>query len=871
MARGVSPFHYFGRWRNRAAAARNRRVWSLTIIVALAAVVLVYSARDLPVIYPDLHLKWFHLAIAFGFSELTVVHLRFRRDAHSFSMSEIPLVIGLFFVAPLELVVAQLVGNFLVLTFIRRQPLVKLTFNLAQFALQTTLAVAAFRAIVAASDPLGLAGWVGALAATITALTVADILINTAIRTTGGTLNNNDVLEVYVLSAVAAALNTGLAIVGVTLLIRAPTAAAVAFIPPTVLFMGYRAYVTQRHERTRLKALYDATRDLHKSPQIEAALVAAAQHACAMFEAEFAEILVFPTGPAGNTFRTAVGPGDRFEVMKPIDLTQEHPIWKEVVPTRSAILVADAASITRHEGPVITDFIAAPLTGDHDVLGVFIVANKLGNVSALTEDDLAILTTLAGQVSVSLQKGSLEDSLAAVTELKEELRHQALHDSLTMLANRTLFRQKVEEALDRCKSRIRFVAVLFLDLDDFKVVNDSLGHAAGDQMLIAVAGRLQGACRPGDTVARLGGDEFAVLIEDITDTSEALAVADRITDKLTAVFAIEGKKITTRASIGVAFAEHDEDPDQLLRNADAAMYAAKRNGKGNYQIFESSMHTEVHKRLELRHELKEAVVHEELTLSYQPIVDLRTGQISAVESLVRWNHPERGDIPPSQFIPFAEETGLIGPIGRWVLREACHQVREWDKITAGRRIPIRVAVNLSPAQLTDEGLVDLVRSTLLEEGVPAERLIFEITETVMMQTSIRKLKELKELGVLLAIDDFGTGYSSLSYLDRLPVDIVKVDKSFTARLGVANEIPQLVKTVVQLGEALGLDTIVEGIESVDQHEQIKKLGCLYGQGFLFVQPLSAKAIGALLKVESDGGIVFPVFDRIAPPGHLRAV
>ncbi|HKZ29954.1 MAG TPA: EAL domain-containing protein [Acidimicrobiia bacterium] len=871
MARGMTPPHLFERRRRRAAEAGNDRVWILTGIVALAAAVLIYAARDLPVIYPNFQLRWFHLAIGFFLSRVTVVHLRLRRDAHSFSMSEIPLVIGLFLVAPLELVLGQLVGNLLVLTFSRRRPLIKLTFNLAQLALQTALAIAAFRVVVAVADPLGPAGWVGAIAAAITALTIANILINMAIRMTGGTLKTRDILEVYGLSTLAAALNTGLAIIGITLLVRVPSTAAVAFVPPIVMFMGYRAYVTQRHERVRLKALYDATRDLHQSPQIESALVAAARHACDMFGAEFSEILVFPTGPTGNAFRTAVGPGDRLEVMVPLDLSQEHPIWKEVVPSRCGVLLAEGANLTREHGPVITDYIAAPLTGNDDVLGVFIAANKLGNVSALTEDDLAILMTLAGQVSVSLQNGRLEDSLAALTELKEELRYQALHDSLTMLANRTLFREKVERALEHCQGHIRFVSVLFLDLDDFKVVNDSLGHAAGDQMLIAVAGRLQGVCRPGDTVARLGGDEFAVLVEDITETSEALAVADRITEKLNAVFSVEGKKVSTRASIGIAFADQDGDPDQLLRNADAAMYAAKRNGKGTWQVFESSMHTEVRKRLELRHDLKEAIAREELTLCYQPIVDLRTGRIVAVESLLRWNHPERGDIPPSQFIPFAEETGLIGPIGRWVLREACHQARAWERISPNGESSIRVAVNLSPAQMTDDGLVDQVRRTLLEEGVPADRLIFEITETVMMQTSIRKLKELKELGVQLAIDDFGTGYSSLSYLDRLPVDIVKVDKSFTARLGFANEVPQLVKTVVQLGDALGLETIVEGIETVEQYEQIKQLGCLHGQGFLFAEPLSTKAIGALLKVEADGGVAFPVFDRLPPPGHLRIV
>lgn len=869
MARGNAPPHHVSRSRQRTAS-KSARVWALTSIVAVAAGALTYLARDLPVLYPDLQLRWHHVAVGFFLSELTVVHLRFRRDAHSFSMSEIPLVIGFFLVAPVELVIGQLVANVVVLGVSRRQPLIKLAFNLAQFALQTALGLAAFRAIVAVADPLGPAGWIGALTATIMALTVADVLINMAIRMTGGNLNNRDILEVYGLSALAATLNTGLAIVAITLLIRAPSAAVVAFVPPIVMFLGYRAYVAQRHERTRLTALYNATRDLHQSPQIESALVAAARHACEMFEVEFAEILVFPTGPAGNSFRTAVGPGDRLETMVPLDLSQEHPIWKEVVPTRSGVLVADGAKFTREHGPMITDYIAAPLTGKDDVLGVFLVANKLGNVSALTEEDLAILMTLAGQVSVSLQNGRLADSLAALTELKEELRYQALHDSLTLLANRTLFREKVELALEECKNRLKFIAVLFLDLDDFKVVNDSLGHAAGDQMLIAVAGRLQGACRPGDTVARLGGDEFAVLVDDITDTSEALTVADRITEKLSAVFSVDGKKVGTRASIGIAFADQGEDPDQLLRNADAAMYAAKRNGKGTWQVFEPSMHTEVRKRLELRQDLKEAIAEEDLALNYQPVVDMRTGRIVAVESLVRWAHPQRGDIPPSQFIPFAEETGLIGPIGRWVLREACRQAKQWGRANPNEP-EVRVAVNLSPAQLTDEGLVDEVRRTLLEEGLPADRLILEITETVMMQTSIRKLKELKELGVQLAIDDFGTGYSSLSYLDRLPVDIVKVDKSFTARLGFAHEVPQLVKTVVQLGAALGLETIVEGIESKDQYDQIKELGCLNGQGFLFAEPLSAKAIGALLKVESDGGIVFPVFDRLPPPGHLRVV
>jgi diguanylate cyclase (GGDEF)-like protein/PAS domain S-box-containing protein len=435
-------------------------------------------------------------------------------------------------------------------------------------------------------------------------------------------------------------------------------------------------------------------------------------------------------------------------------------------------------------------------------------------------------------------------------QFEEQLSHQAFHDSITSLANRALFHDRVTHALDRQERDKKPIAVLFVDLDDFKTVNDSLGHAAGDQLLAGVGERLKGVLRAADTAARLGGDEFAVLLEDGGEGIMAADVAERIKAMLVEPFLLEGKEVFVRASIGIAVAdgEHQGDTEELLRNADVAMYMAKERGKGRYQMFEPAMHDTALKRLELKADMQRAVEHDEFILNYQPMYELESERITGVEALIRWNHPERGVVAPLDFIPLAEETGLIVTIGQWVLHEACTYA-----VSLLNRFPglvdFHMAVNLSARQLSRPEIVDEVRDTLAETGLAPEHLILEITESVMMQDmelSIDRLTQLKALGVLLAVDDFGTGYSSLNYIRRFPVDILKVDKSFIDGVSEEGEASALTAAVIDLAGILNLTPVAEGIERADQLESLLALNCDLGQGFFFAKPLASEALQELL-------------------------
>lgn len=401
----------------------TNRVWALSSVIALAAAAIWYSVLDLPVLRDSPQLSWWGLAIGFYVSELAVVHLRFRKDAHSFSMSEIPLVLGLFFAAPLHLAVGQLVGISVVYAFHRRLPPIKFTFNIAQFALQSGLAVTVFRGIVALGDPLGRVGWVAAVAAALVATITADLLINVAIRLTGGRVPRENLVQVLALSSLAGSMNASLAVSGVVILWAAPSASWLALIPPVILFLAYRAYVSQHHERAKLESLYEATRTLHGSPQIEAALVAACRDVNRMLDAEYTEILLFSERNRLETYWTAVGPGDRLVVMQPADLPAGA--WERLAEVGQATLLAEhdasALSLPPSERGRIEEAIVAPLTGTAGVVGVIVVFNRVGNISSFVKDDVPLLDTLASQISVSLENGRLEDSLTQLTALKERL------------------------------------------------------------------------------------------------------------------------------------------------------------------------------------------------------------------------------------------------------------------------------------------------------------------------------------------------------------------------------------------------------------------------------------------------------------------
>jgi len=434
--------------------------------------------------------------------------------------------------------------------------------------------------------------------------------------------------------------------------------------------------------------------------------------------------------------------------------------------------------------------------------------------------------------------------------LEDELRHQAFHDSLTGLANRALFADRLEHALSRLRRSRNRLAVLFLDLDDFKTINDSLGHGEGDQLLIAVADRLREVIRAGDTIARMGGDEFAVLVEPGTGSSP-MEVAGRVLTTLQAPFRIGGKELFVHASVGVAQSTSPrETPEELLRNADASMYMAKSHGKNRIEVFEPSMHAAALARFAIKGDLERALDRAEFEVLYQPIVRLNTREIVGVEALVRWHHPERGLILPNEFIAVAEETGLIIPLGRWVLGQACRQARLWETVRPNR--PLSMSVNVSGRQVAEPGFVASVAEVLAETQLEPSRLVLEFTEGVLMhdtEMTHTTLADLKALAVRLAIDDFGTGFSSLNYLRSFPIDVLKIDGSFVASMSAGADQRAVVRAILRLGETLHLSTIAEGIEDAGQIADLRALGATLGQGYFFARPLTAEEIGVLLSVD----------------------
>ena len=496
-------------------------------------------------------------------------------------------------------------------------------------------------------------------------------------------------------------------------------------------------------------------------------------------------------------------------------------------------LGAALGTLLRQAGAAET--VSAIIVADGVVLGWLTVGS--GDASALGEDGQERINGLAAQAAIALSN----------VQRLEQIRHQALYDGLTGLANRTLILDRVDRMLIRARRDRTPAAALFLDIDGFKTVNDTVGHDVGDRLLAAVAARLHESLRDTDTIGRLGGDEFIVLVDGASLDGGPEVVAQHLLDALDEPFVLDdpaSTRLRVNVSIGIASGDRTSHVE-LLRDADVALYAAKAAGKGCYVTFRPEMHTAVRDRARLEHDLGAALDADEFFTVYQPILDLRTMQIIGVEALLRWRHNERGVQLPGEFIPVLEETGLILDVGRWVLSAACRQTAEWH--AEGRRLD--VSVNVSACQLEHDDFVDDVRMALASSGLCPSSLILEITESVLMRDPdavVTRIERIKALGIRVAIDDFGTGYSSLAYLRRFPVDCLKIDRSFVAAMGESAEAAALVTTLVQLGKALGLQTLAEGIEEFGQMEHLRGEDCDSGQGFLFAQPLEAHALLQLL-------------------------
>jgi diguanylate cyclase (GGDEF)-like protein len=838
------------------------RVWLFSALLTAGSAALFFGYLvHQPIYSTPVAIPWYLMAIAFFGAELKVVDVAFRREKHSYSLSELPEVIGFFLLSPADYFLAMLVGKGVALLLDRQAPL-KLAFNLSNFAFTAAVALCLFYAL---RSPLGfpdLPDWTGAFLGTSAAAVLSATTIATAIQASGGAPQFQKLPEMIQFGLLVAVANTSLSLLAVSLLWIHTQLLALLIVPLVVILLAYRAYVSEREKHQRLELLYQSSRILQHSPELDSALAALLEHAREIFRAERAEILLWPRDGGDEGLLTSSVPNAPAQTMVPADIRAVHPLHRRVGVERQAIL---HVSPSRVHDP-IRQAMAVPLLGESGLIGTMVIANRMTEGTTFGDDDLRLLETLANQSAVALENGQLEQSLSELSRLKEELRYQAYHDPLTGLANRSLFASRVDAALrggsgpaatgDAAREEPaagEMPVVLFLDLDNFKDVNDSMGHAAGDRLLVAVAERVRSCIRGEDLAARLGGDEFAILLFDDSRLASALSVATRLVESMAVTYPVQGQDLKISVSIGIAASQGGvEHADDLLRNADVAMYTAKQAGKNRFSVFEPTMHAAIVARHALSTELSRGVSEGEIDVYYQPVIVLDTGIPYGAEALARWRHPTRGLIGPDDFIPLAEESGAILDLGRAVLFEACREAATWRSPSG---IPLTVTVNLSAAQLGLDhfvaDLVDILRAT----GLPASRLVLEMTETVMFhdtQTTISRLTSLRDLGVRVAIDDFGTGYSSLGYLRRFPVDILKIARDFVAPGDAGPDGWAFAHAIVALGRTLDLRIVAEGIEEQAQLERLRDMGCEFGQGFLFARPMPGDEIADLLAAPPSG-------------------
>jgi diguanylate cyclase (GGDEF)-like protein len=861
--------------RARLFGLRPLRLWLFIGAVATASAGVWAFNLDAYGPRPDgagISLPWWGLAVAFFVAEAWVVHLQFRKQAHTLSLTEIGLVLGLFFASPEALLVAQVVGAGLALAVLRRQKPVKLTFNVAELALCSGVALVIFRSF---TDPgtTSIQVWGVVLLAAAAAHAVGVLLVSSVIAVAERTWSAPQLPQTLVVSLMGSLATASLGLVAVVLVENQPLAGLLLVLPAITCVLSFRAYMSQREQREHVEFLYESMRATQGAPEFGLAVGELLVAARRLLRTEYAEIILLNPTESELVLRSASGAAGEL-LMHPEALT---PVAELAVNEAGAADRALVLARRRETHPLdhflasrgLADAMIGALRGDERVFGVLIVGDRMGEATTFGESDLALFETFTGHASVLLENGRLERSLEQVTELKEELRTQAYHDALTGLPNRVNFAERVEETLARETADGTAHAVLFLDLDRFKIVNDSWGHSAGDKLLVQVAERIRRAVRPGDTPARLGGDEFAVLLEN-TDALGAEAAAQRLVDAFGAAFTLSNREANVHASIGIALTgPHAKNAEELLRNADIAMYTAKSDEHRRYALYEPILHSRLRRRRQLALELEQAIEAGEIVPYFQPVVSLADGTIQAFEALARWIHPERGVLPPAAFLSVAEESGLIVEVDSTILAQAVRCASEWQD-TVPEAATLGLWVNVAPGSLTSERLVTDLAYALTRARLDVQRVTVEITESSVIRDehgALKAMQRLRELGVRLSLDDFGTGYSSLSRLAEFPIEMLKVPKPFVDRLAGADRDTSFVDAILRLAGSLGLAAVGEGIEHAAQARQLRDLGCGLGQGFLFSPPVPAEGVFRLLDpAPADRG----AFSRLLAPVQALA-
>jgi diguanylate cyclase (GGDEF)-like protein len=833
----------------RDALRARTRVWAFTAIVALACTVLwaiAIRGSDGPIFDQGPHPTWWELAALFCLAEIFVVHLQFRKQAHTLSLTEIGLTLGLMLSAPPALLLGQVVGTFMALVVVRwrsQRQLVKFVFNLAELPLTSVVALVMFRSLASPGDSAPHL-WLLILVICAIAHIVGILLVSTVIAINEERFLAPQLGRTLLTSTLGAIATASLGLAIVELLETRPIAVILLVVPIAACVAAFRGYMKQREQREHVEFLYESMRATQGAPEFGLAVGQLLVAARRLLRAEYAEVLLLPVSEGEGPLRSVSGaegellmhPEERFS---PADAAS----FAEIASRGSAMLLnrrrADDALEEFLLARGLEDAVVGPLRGEDKAFGLLVVGERVGDVSTFSDADMELFETFAGHASILLENGRLEHSLAEVTQLKEQLRHQAYHDTLTGLPNRLHLLEAIEEELDRDRG---LTAVLYLDLDRFKSVNDTWGHSAGDELLCQFSRRIQGAIRAQDLAARLGGDEFAILIRG-AGTEAAIAAAERLLAAVDGSYSLKCGEIACHVSVGIAVgAAGLVTGEDLIRNADIAMYSVKRSER-SYTLYEAGLHETLRAQRQLGLDLEVALDRGEIAVHYQPVVRLADGEVEGFEVLARWPHPTRGLLTAGEFLPAAEETGLSIELGRVVMQQALEAARQWPE-------RLSIWLNVAPAELANERLVDTVAEALERYGVEPSRLVIEVTESAVIQGSdaaLTAMQRFRDLGVSLTIDDFGTGYSSLSRLAEFPIQSLKIPKPFVDKLIGEEPDEAFVDAILRLSDSLGLATVAEGIEHPAQAARLRELGCRLGQGYLFGRPAPAQEAERLLQ------------------------